>query len=85
MRVIGLAATAAFTIAPFAVLAPVAQAGPLCPQSMAQFPSIYQQCLTAEQNQNYCTDASGCTPGDPCVVGSAYEKAICDDSRAAGR
>jgi hypothetical protein len=80
------AAAAAFAFAPFSVLTSgVAQAGPLCPASLAQNPALYQQCLTAEQNQNYCGLASGCTPGDPCVVGSPIERSTCQDARAAGQ
>jgi hypothetical protein len=42
---------------------PVAQAGPLCPPSMAINPTNYQRCLQAEQNQNSCGDVKGCTSG----------------------
>jgi hypothetical protein len=83
---LGVAAAAAIAFAPFSVLTSgVAQAGPLCSQSMAQFPDIYQQCLEAEKNQNYCGLASGCNEGDPCVVGSPTEQGTCAADRIMGR
>jgi hypothetical protein len=82
--VIGAAAAAAIGFAPFSVFTSgVAKAGPLCPPSMAATSAaIYQQCLTMEQNQNLCGLASGCTPGDPCTVGSPGERQVCADVRA---
>jgi hypothetical protein len=86
-----MAAAAVIGFAPLSLVAGgVAQAGPLCPEypnlaGNPRYEQLHQQCLQAERNQNLCTDARGCTPGDPCVVGSAYERAICGDSKLAGQ
>lgn len=81
-----IAAAAIALAVPFSVLtAGAAQAGPLCSETMAQFPDIYQRCLTAERNQAYCGLASGCVEGDPCTVGSPTEQAICKDMQLAGQ
>ncbi|OBI53457.1 hypothetical protein A5707_11315 [Mycobacterium kyorinense] len=94
MKTLGVAAAAAIAFAPFAVLpvqqAPPAHAGPLCPNEPnlagnPRYEQLHQQCLQAEQNQNECFDATGCTPGDPCVVGSPIERGACADARAAGQ
>jgi hypothetical protein len=78
-----IAAAAAIAMAPISVLTSnMAQAGPLCSPSMV--PSIYEQCLQAEQNQATCGLASGCNPGDPCVVGSPGEKANCAATKMTG-
>jgi uncharacterized low-complexity protein len=66
------------------ITTPAAHAGPLCSPSMAAIPSVYQQCLAAERNQNECGQASGCAPGDPCVSGSPSERAICGDRKIMG-
>jgi hypothetical protein len=77
------AAAAAIAFAPFSMIAsPPAQAGPLCAQAAQVGGALYQRCLEMERNQNLCGSASGCTPGDPCTVGSAGERQVCADVRA---
>lgn len=87
-----LAAAVAIAFAPFSVIAAgSAHAAPPCPGPMLGVPwtpqmeNIRQQCLQAGRNQDYCGDARGCTPGDPCVVGSAVERAVCNDARLSGQ
>lgn len=91
-RVLAMAAVASVPIGalPMITAAP-AQAGPLCPplpanvQMTPRLQQLHEQCLQAERNQNYCGLASGCTPGDPCVVGSPSEIAACNDARLSGQ
>lgn len=88
---------ASAVVAAFAPLliaqAPAAHAGPLCPPVpanawgpyLARLQQIHEQCLQAEKNQAYCGDGRGCTPGDPCTVGSPIERAECTDARLSGQ